>query len=825
MASKFTQKAQNTLNRSLSLARELGHTYIGSEHLLLGLLAEEDSIAARLLLAKGADSARIRKRVIDLSGSGSFSDVSPSDMTPRARRIIEASAKESAKCGNHYIGTEHLLLALLNDRDCMGVRILDAEGIPSSELRSDVNAFLAASGHKAEQGEGKASEKPKIHGAPTLSAYGRDLTALAKEGRIDPVIGRESETERLIRILSRRTKNNPCLIGEPGVGKTAVVEGLALRMAEGAVPSDLAEKRLVTLDLASMIAGAKYRGEFEDRMKRVMEEARKNSDLILFVDELHMMMGAGAAEGAVDAANIIKPALARGELQMIGATTVSEYRKHIERDAALERRFQAITVEEPTPKEAEEILRGLKSRYEEHHALSIGEDAIAAAVRYSVRYIPDRFLPDKAIDLLDEAAAKVRLAACAARPGLKEREDALRLCSQEKEEAIGNQEFERAALLRDREQSLRRDLEQIREAPSCPSASLSVSAADIAAVVTGWTGIPVRSIMEEEGERLFHLENKLKSAIVGQDDAIDGLVRAIRRGRCGLKDPRRPIGSFLFLGQTGVGKTELSRTLARELFGSEQAMVRLDMSEYMEKHSVSRLIGAPPGYVGYGEGGQLTEPVRRRPYTVILLDEIEKAHHELWHILLQLLEDGRLTDSGGRVVDFTNTVIIMTSNLGADGGGQKQILGFSQSDPSHDNTRQEEEMRRSLRGRFPPEFLNRLDEILFFRPLEIPELTAIAEGMLAEIRGRARELDIELLFDPSVPRFLATDSFERTYGARPLRRALVRLVEDPLSLALLEGRIGSGDRIMVRVQEETGQPEFHRMEERKALCRASEAEI
>ena len=798
MANKFTQRAESTLNHALTQARELGHTYIGSEHLLLGLLREEDSIAARLLGAKGIRLGQIRSRVIALSGQGSFCELSPSDMTPRLKRIIERSAEESTRLGCSYVGTEHLLLSLLEEKECIAVRVLEAEGVSLSLLLGDVNAFLSASAQGTKGGETKSEEKNKIHGAPTLSAHGRDLTALAAKGLLDPVIGRDEETGRLIHILCRRTKNNPCLIGEPGVGKTAVVEGLALRMAEGTVPEPLRDRRLVVLDLASMIAGAKYRGEFEDRMKRVMEEVRKNPDLILFVDEIHMIMGAGAAEGAVDAANMIKPALSRGELQMIGATTLSEYRKHIERDAALERRFQSVLLEEPTPAQAEQILRGLRSRYEEHHGLRISDDAIVAAVRLSGRYLPDRFLPDKAIDLLDEAAAKVRLSLHTPSPEERTKEEALRSCLSAKEDAILSQDFSRAAELREREQILRAEL-TFRAEP--PSPIPCVSASDVAAVVTAQTGIPQVSVMEEEGDRLSHLESRLKNAVVGQDTSIDGLVRAIRRGRCGLKDPKRPVGSFLFLGQTGVGKTELSRVLARELFGNEKSIIRLDMSEYMEKHSVSRLVGAPPGYVGYGEGGQLTEPVRRRPYSVVLLDEIEKAHREVLNILLQVLEDGRLTDSAGRVVDFSNTVLILTSNLGSESMGQKPIIGFA-SDHGEDATiRQEAQMREALRGQFPPEFLNRLDEILFFRPLELPHLIAIAEGMLREIGRRGQDLGFSLEFDPSVPRFLAEESFEKALGARPLRRALTRHVEDPLSLALVEGRILRGDRVLCRLDE------------------------
>ena len=807
MSNKFTQKAQNTLNRALSSARELGHTYIGSEHILMGLLQEKDSIASRLLLARGADAARLRKSIVDIAGEGSQSYVTPSDMTPRAKKIIEASAAESLRCGNHYIGTEHILFALLCERDCVGVRLLEADGIPASELKSDLGAYLSAPTEKSRRQEGRtqSEEKSKIKGAPTLSSYGRDLTEAAQQGRIDPIIGRERETDRVIQILSRRTKNNPCLIGEPGVGKTAVVEGLAQRIADGTIPDSLKDKRVITLDIPSMIAGAKYRGEFEDRMKRVMEEVQKNPDIILFIDELHILVGAGAAEGAVDAANILKPALARGELQVIGATTIAEYRGHIEKDAALERRFQSVPVGEPTEKETQNILLGLREKYEAHHRLTIDEDAIRAAVSLSVRYIPDRYLPDKAIDLIDEAASKVRIAAQAICPEVKAKEEELKALEREKESAITAQEFEQAAALRDRERSVRRELDSHRQACSEQSkASLpTVTAEDVAVVVTDWTGIPVGNLLEDESRRLLSLENTLSKQVIGQDDAVRSVCRAIRRGRMGLKDPKRPIGSFIFLGRTGVGKTELSRALAQQLFGSTAAMIRLDMSEYMEKHSVSRLIGSPPGYVGYEEGGQLTERIRRRPYSVVLFDELEKAHRDVFHLLLQILEDGTLTDSQGRRVDFSNAVIIMTSNAGTDEAERHRILGFSENEREEETKMQEAQLLSALKEKFRPEFLNRVDDIILFRSLSIKDLEKIADNLLDELAERATNLGITLQIDPAVPTLLASNNFSTVYGARPLRRAIVRLLEDPLSTELLEKRIVSGDHIRVMVNEDT----------------------
>ncbi|MBO5938480.1 MAG: ATP-dependent Clp protease ATP-binding subunit [Clostridia bacterium] len=804
MSNKFTQKAQLALQCAMSTAREMGHTYIGSEHLLLGLLSDENSIAARLLVAKGVSIEGLRKTVIEIAGFGAPSSLSPDDMTPRLRRIIEGAATESLRCGARYLGTEHLLLALLSERDSVGVRLLEADGISSSELKKDVVLYLETTAEQEKKsivGKTASEEKLKIRGAPTLSAYGRDLTEQARAGLIDPVIGRDRETDRVIRILSRRTKNNPCLVGEPGVGKTAVVEGLARRIAEGSVPETLRDRRIVTLDISSMIAGAKYRGEFEERMKKVMEEAAKNPDLILFIDELHVIIGAGAAEGAVDAANILKPALARAELQIIGATTLSEYRAHIERDAALERRFQSVLVEEPTAEGCIEILRGLRERYESHHGIRISDEAIDAAVRLSIRYLPDRFLPDKAIDLVDEASSAVRILAASGASPLHALEEELSALRAKKEEAVLSQAFEEAASLRDREQVLLGELAGLHDEDIFPLPPMpTLRPEDIADALTAWTGIPLDRLLADESRKLLHLEENLSRAVIGQETAVRVLSQTVRRGRMGLGNPHRPIGSLIFLGQTGVGKSKLAGALALELFGSESAMIRLDMSEYMEKHSVSRLVGAPPGYVGYGEGGQLTEKIRRRPYSVLLLDEIEKAHPDVFHLLLQVLEDGVLTDSQGRRVDFSHTVIIMTSNLGTGGEASPKILGFSENDAA-DRKQEKERMLSALRERFRPEFLNRVDEVILFEPLGKEELARIAEKMLLEVQSRAAQIGVTLSFAPDVAQLLTEQSIRTEYGARPLRREIVKKIENPLSEKLLSGEICSGDEVLVSVLE------------------------
>ncbi len=812
---RFTQKAQSTLNRSLSAAREMGHTYIGSEHLLLALTLETDSAAAKLLQKFGVTEENVANAIVEMTGSGSHSYVTSADMTPRTKKIIESSAYESMRHGQGYIGTEHLLLALLGEDDCVAFKILRDMGVSCEDLKASINEFLGeingrSSDHRDHgksdsTGTPRDTKKSDIKGAPNLSNHGRDLTAQAREGKIDPIIGRDKETERVIQILSRRTKNNPCLIGEPGVGKTAVVEGLAQKIVDGNVPENLKGKIIVALDIPSMIAGAKYRGEFEERLKGVMNEVAKNPNIILFVDEIHTIIGAGAAEGAVDAANIIKPALARGEMQLVGATTISEYRKHIEKDAALERRFQSVMVSEPTSEESIMILKGLRDKYEAHHGLKISDEAIEAAVNLSKRYIPDRFLPDKAIDLVDEAASRIRISAFTSPPDLKDIEEKLKDLSKDKEEAIGAQNFERAAKLRDEEKNLRDEYEKMKSEweKTNSGASHTVLEKDIADVVTQWTGIPVSRLMEEESDKLMKLECILKERVIGQDRAVEAISKAIRRGRIGLKNPNRPIGSFIFIGPTGVGKTELTKALADVMFGDPNAMIRLDMSEYMEKHSVSKLIGSPPGYVGFEEGGQLTEKIRRKPYSVVLFDEIEKAHPDVFNIMLQVLEDGILTDSQGRKVDFKNTIIIMTSNAGASSlTNASRTLGFVSSDEDKDaQKKQDETIMNALKSTFRPEFLNRVDDIIIFNKLSHDNICAIASLMLNEVSRRVLDMGINLTFDDSVKELVAKEGFDPIYGARPLRRAIVRMVEDAFSIEMLEGRIKAGDTLVAKEGE------------------------
>ena len=729
-------------------------------------------------------------------------------MTPRTKSIIQASLAEAQRCGQELIGTEHLLLSILREQDSVAVRILESLHISVADLSNDLAAYIGASPtvEGAVPSKERKDSKAKgsaLHSTQTLKSFARDLCELAASGKIDPVIGRDSETERLIQILSRRQKNNPCLIGEPGVGKTAVVEGLASRIVAGDVPENLIDKSVVTLDIASMIAGAKYRGEFEERFKNVMEEVRKNPNIILFIDEIHTIIGAGAAEGAVDAANIIKPALARGELQVIGATTISEYRRHIEKDAALERRFQAVTVGEPSSEDALDILRGLREKYETHHKLKISDEALRAAVELSVRYIADRYLPDKAIDLIDEAASRLRIRAHTSPDNIKVKEEELKTVSREKETAILAQEFERAAALRDKEQALKKEIDEEKShwRTSQDAMELSVSERDIAEVVTQWTGIPVHNLLTEEEERLLRLEEHLHARVIGQTDAVAAVAKAIRRGRIGLKDPRRPIGSFIFMGPTGIGKTELAKALAEVMFGSEGAMIRLDMSEYMEKHSVSKLIGSPPGYVGFDEGGQLTEKIRRKPYSVVLFDEIEKAHPDVFNILLQVLEDGHLTDSQGRQVDFRNTVIILTSNVGAGELSATKTLGFVLDAPESEDAERRERMMRALRSTFRPEFLNRIDEVIIFNSLSKEDIAEIARLMLDDVAKRCREIGISLSFSPAVAELLAEKGFDANWGARPLRRTVMRLVEDRLSTDLLEGKFAADDKVKAEVKD------------------------
>ena len=800
MANRFTSAASDALGSAMAAARSLGHTYIGTEHMLLGLLSVEGA-AKQLLTARGASEEQTRAMIIEMAGSGSPTNVGPGDMTPRTKRLIESAARESARLGHSYIGTEHLLLAMLGEPDCVALSLLSAQGVGLGELSSDLGDFFR-------RGGGQGTDEQESEGAPgkggeesALKKFGRDLTALARDGKIDPVIGREKETERVIQILSRRTKNNPCLIGEPGVGKTAVVEGLARRIAEGVVPETLEGKRIITLDIPGMIAGAKYRGEFEDRMKGVMKEVSEDKSIILFIDEIHTIIGAGAAEGAVDAANIIKPALARGDMQVIGATTISEYRAHIEKDAALERRFQSVSVGEPTPEEAVLILRGLRDKYEAHHKVKITDEAIDAAVKYSVRYIADRYLPDKAIDLIDEAASKVRIGALSAPAPIKELEEKLRAAAAEKEAAVSSQDFERAAEKRDEEKRLGEELEKAKEGWKNRDEikHLSIGESNIAEIVHAWTGIPVERLGEDESERLLHLEDELHHRIIGQKDAVSAVSRAIRRARVGLGDPRRPMGSFIFLGPTGVGKTELCKALAAALFGDENAMIRIDMSEYMEKHSVSKMIGSPPGYVGFDDGGQLTEKIRRNPYSVVLFDEIEKAHPDVFNILLQILEDGILTDAKGRKVSFKNAIIIMTSNIGASSFTDRSAkLGFGgdgDKEGESDGERVREKVLEALRSTFRPELINRLDEIIIFDRLSAEEIESIARLMLGSVEKRLSERGITCEFSPEVVSVLAKEGTDPVYGARPMRRVIQSRVEDALSTEMLEGRITEGSRV------------------------------
>lgn len=787
---RCTEGAKRALALAQEAARAMGHNYVGSEHLLLGLIREEEGAAYKALSAFGVTADAVAERADALVGRGDYHFTDSFGYTPRTKKILELSLYEAKSLKMGYIGTEHILLAILRERDSVAVRILQDLGADIPGLQS----VLAGGRPTAE-----AAQKPaqKGQGTPILDQYGRDLTRAARDGELDPVIGRETEIQRVIQILCRRTKNNPALIGDPGVGKSTVIEGLAQRIAAGKIPELLKDKRIVTLDLGSMLAGTKYRGEFEERITNAIDELRADGSTILFIDELHTIVGAGATEGSIDASNILKPALARGEIQVIGATTLDEYRKHIEKDAALERRFQPVTVGEPTREEAVAILFGLRDRYEAHHKARITDEAIRAAVELSGRYIPDRFLPDKAIDLMDEAASRVRLRAYNTPPDVKALRERIEGLRKEKEEAVNNQNYERAAALRDEEQHLSAQISATeadweRERDNRES---TVTEEDIADVVHAWTGIPVRQLTEDESEKLLHLEETLHRRVIGQEEAVSAVSRAIRRARAGLKDPARPIGSYLFIGPTGVGKTELSHALAEALFGDENAMVRLDMSEYMEMHSVSKLIGSPPGYVGYGDGGQLTERVRRRPYSVILLDELEKAHPDVFNLLLQVLEDGRLTDAQGRTVDFRNTVIIMTTNAGLSRAQQAHTVGFGAVSDALTQERLRETMMAELKKTFRPEFLNRVDEIIMFNPLEETEMRAIARLMLARITDRLKARGISLTVTPEAEALLSSSGFDPLYGARPLRRAIQHQVEDSLSEEVLAGRIKLGDSV------------------------------
>ena len=806
---KFTPRAEEALRLSQESAEELGHGYVGSEHLLLGLLREEEGLAHRVLTEYGLTDEMILSVLRRSVGAGLAGTAPSQGLTPRAKGVVELAVSEAARMGSPMIGTEHLLMGILREGGNMALRILRTVGVDPKKMYSSIVQKINEAPKAAPAGTVSSAKDSGKKGS-ALEEFTRDLTESARAGRLDPVIGRDEEIRRVIQILSRRTKNNPVLIGEPGVGKTAIAEGLAERIAAADVPEELLDKRVLSLDLSGMVAGTKYRGEFEERIKKTIDEVKKVGNVILFIDELHTIVGAGSAEGAVDAANILKPALSRGEIRVVGATTLDEYRKYIEKDAALERRFQPVTVGEPSPEATLEILKGLRDKYEAHHKLTITDEALEAAVSLSRRYINDRFLPDKAIDLMDEAASQVRMSAESTSPDLKSLEEKINALHREKADAIAAQDYEKAAQLRDLEQKYTQqvDIERENWKKSLSTNRGSVGAEDIAKVVAGWTGIPVTRLTEDESMRMLRLEETLHKRVVGQDEAVTAVAKAIRRSRVGLKDPKRPIGSFLFLGPTGVGKTELCKTLAETMFGDENAMIRLDMSEYMEKHTVSRLVGSPPGYVGHEEGGQLTEKVRRKPYSVVLFDEIEKAHPDVWNILLQILEDGIVTDSQGRRVDFKNTIIVMTSNVGAKNiTAAETPLGFHSGDKSaeEDEAKRYERIRQAvmddLKKTFRPEFLNRIDEIIVFRQLTQENIREIASRMLQVTGRRMAEQGITLDVDDDALTELARDGFDPQYGARPLRRSIQNLVEDAVAEQMLEGRLRSGGTAHVRLKD------------------------
>jgi len=800
----FTERARRSIVLAQEEAQRLGNNYIGTEHILLGIISEGESLAAKVLESLGVNLAKVRQEVEAIVGRGGQTVQQEMVFTPRAKRVIELAFEEARQLSHNYIGTEHLLLGLIREGEGVAARVLTNLGVDPAKVRVQTTSLLGAEGQPpAPKGKSKT---------PTLDAYGRDLTTLARENKLDPVIGRNNEIERVIQILARRTKNNPALIGEPGVGKTAIAEGLAQRVIKGEIPEPLRDKRVITLDLAGLVAGTKYRGEFEERMKRVMDEIRGAAgEIILFIDELHTLVGAGAAEGAIDASNIIKPALARGELQCIGATTLNEFRKHIEKDSALERRFQPVMVGEPSIDETIEILRGLRDRYEAHHKVQITDGALSAAAKLSDRYITDRFLPDKAVDLIDEAGSRVRLQATLPPQAIRDIDTQLRKVVAEKEAVVKNQEFDRAASIRDREEKLRLEratLEQAWQEKKKAQAEnvLQVTEESIAEIVSAWTKIPVSRLAQAETEKLLNMKVSLHQRVVGQEEAIEVITRAIRRSRAGLKNPNRPIGSFLFFGPTGVGKTEVARSVAEFLFDDDESMIRIDMSEYMEKYSVSRLIGAPPGYVGYEEGGQLTEAVRRRPYSVVLLDEIEKAHPDVFNLLLQMLDDGRLTDSQGRQVDFKNCVIVMTSNVGATGMQTTSDIGFRPQKASEDDEakayeRMKTKVLEEVKQTFRPEFLNRVDELVVFHQLTRAQIEQIVGLELEKVMREVRAQEMELKVTEAAKSLLAKKGWDPQYGARPLRRAIQRSVEDELAEEMLKGTFGSGDHILADVDE------------------------
>jgi len=822
MFERFTEKAIKVIMLAQEEARRLGHNFVGTEQILLGLIGEGTGVAAKVLKSMGVNLKDARIEVEKIIGRGSGFVAVEIPFTPRAKRVLELSLEEARQLGHNYIGTEHLLLGLIREGEGVAARVLENLGVDLSKVRTQVIRML---GETAEVSAGGGQGRTKT---PTLDEFGSNLTQMAGEGKLDPVVGRQTEIERVIQILGRRTKNNPVLIGEPGVGKTAIAEGLAQRISNGDIPDILEEKRVVTLDIGLLVAGTKYRGEFEERLKKIMDEIRSAGNVILVIDEVHTLIGAGAAEGAIDAANILKPALARGELQCIGATTLDEYRKHIERDAALERRFQPVMVGEPSVEETIEILHGLRDRYEQHHKLKITDEALDAAAKLSDRYISDRFLPDKAIDLIDEAGSRVRLINSQLPPAAKELDKELRQVLKDKDNAVRSQDFDRAGELRDREMEIKAEIRSIAQNKKSDvdsgDDSPSVGEEDIAQIVASWTGVPVNKLTESESEKLLHMEDTLHQRLIGQDEAVKAISRAIRRARVGLKNPNRPIASFIFSGPTGVGKTELTKALAAYFFGSEEAMIRLDMSEFMERHTVSKLIGSPPGYVGYNEGGQLTEAVRRRPYTVVLFDEIEKAHPDVFNMLLQILEDGRLTDAKGRTVDFKNTLLIMTSNIGSkviEKGGGGLGFDFEEDQAESQYNRIRSLVNEELKQYFRPEFLNRLDEIIVFRQLTKEEVKKIGDILLREVFGRLTEQGITLEVTDRFKDRLVEEGYNPSYGARPLRRAIMRLLEDMLAEEILSGRLQDGDTATVDV-DDSGKVVIQPGQRRELLTPAAE---
>lgn len=808
MIARFTKQAQKAIELSQQVAAEFGHGYVGTEHLLMGLLLEGEGVAARALINQGVTADSIREKVSNMDVPKTSTQLKAQDFTPRCKRVLENSLRQALQMDTNYIGTEHLLLALLRETDSIAVRLLLSFSVDPQKIVEDILGMLGELSNNPNLQNGKKGAKKKKSNTPTLDQFSRDLTQLAQEQKFDPIIGRDQEIQRVIQILSRRTKNNPCLIGEPGVGKTAIIEGLAQKIVMGSVPENIKEKRVVALDLSAMVAGSKYRGEFEDRIKKALEEIKSAGNVLLFIDEIHTIVGAGAAEGAIDASNILKPSLSRGEIQLVGATTLEEYRKYIEKDSALERRFQPVKVDQPSEDEAIEILKGLRDKYEAHHNVHITDEAIVSSVKLSNQYITDRFLPDKAIDLIDEASSKVRLRAFTAPPDIKDLEEKLEELEKEKEVAIKTEEYEKAGTIKRKQNEIKKSLEEAKmkwETANSKSEQV-VNEDEIADVVASWTGIPVRKLAEEESERLKNMEKTLHERVVGQDEAVVAISKAIRRGRVGLKDPKRPTGSFLFLGPTGVGKTELSKALAEALFGDEGALIRVDMSEYMEKHSVSKLIGSPPGYVGYDEGGHVSEKIRRRPYSVILFDEVEKAHPDVFNILLQVLDDGHITDAQGRRVDFKNTVIIMTSNVGARSIISPKKLGFmTDIDEERTYTDMKKNVMDEVKRLFRPEFLNRIDEMIVFHPLTRENIKEIVDILFEQLKKRMSEnMGVSIELSTEAKEYIAKEGYDEAYGARPLKRTLQSKIEDPFAEQILSGEIKEGNQVTIEYDEEKG---------------------